>query len=72
MNDLDTFVAMLKRARIEHAIDDERVPEQAAATILYAPLTKGKRITVVGGYCHFYTIFDFDHDGKLVAIGAFE
>lgn len=58
MTDKQVFSEMLTRAGIEFT--DE-------------PLTTGgTKITVLGGYIGFFTEFDFDSDGNLLEVGAYE
>jgi hypothetical protein len=62
MTDLQTLQAMLERAKIEHCnIENTNADGK-----------KSKSLSVERGYSGFITIFEFDSDGKLLDMGAWE
>jgi hypothetical protein len=57
MTDLQALQAMLERAKIDHTNADDG---------------KSKSLSVERGYSGFVTVFEFDSDGKLLDMGAWE
>lgn len=57
MSDLETLKAMLARANIEFSEETE---------------PKGPVLTVERGYVEFVTVFQFDVNGTLIDMGAYE
>lgn len=64
MNDLETLCAMLVRANIPHSLD----PSWMSAT-RPSDSAPGLSLTIENrpnGYIGFFTVFEFDLDGKLI------
>lgn len=72
MNDLDIFLAMLRRAGIGYEVDTEPtsiIPHELDG-MTCVRMTEGK--AHVDGYGGFYAELVFDRAGKLVQVGAWE
>lgn len=66
MTDLETVKTMLANAKIEHHIGstDPEFDPNTARTV--------ETITVYDGYGGFFSVFDFDEQGKLLRVSAWE